>query len=208
MRGTLLALVALCLAPILPDQLYDDLTFVRNRPSPYTTVLEARAGLIGGFPDEEDSSVGLESNYGLDGYGYYRSEGFGSGSGLLQAYAGRDGAYLGLVNKELVGAQNLSRLELTYRYFPFYREGFYRSDNFVPTGQYEGEDWGASLSFGRSASEQLLVEGGLFYRSFSFDRNSQTALNYVVPEDYEAWGANLWLEHNTLVLDRDTGLPR
>ena len=200
-------MVATVLAPALPAQLYDDLTFVRNRPSPYSTVLAARLGLLGGFPDTTDASVGLEENYGVDGYAYYLGEGFGSTAGQLQAYAGRDGGYLSLTNSDLVGAETQSRLELTTRYFPFYHEGFYRGDNFVPTGRYEGSDYGASLSFGKSTGEMLL-EGGLFYRSYSFERNDDTAASYVVPTDYDAWGANFWLEHNTLVLDRETGLER
>ena len=203
-----LALVALLFAPVLPAQLYRDLIFTRDRPSPYSTVLEARAGLLGGFPETTDAAVGLESNYGPDGYVYYRQEGFGSANGLLQAYAGRDGAYLGVLSKDLVGSQTESRLELTTRYFPFYREGFYRDDNFVPTGRYEGSDYGVSLSFGKSTGAEMLLEGGFFYRSYSFERNADTAASYVVPQDFDAWGANFWLEQNTLVLDRETGLER
>ena len=58
MRRMFLALVALLFMPVLPAQLYRDLTFTRNRPSPYSTVLEARAGLLGGFPETTDAAVG------------------------------------------------------------------------------------------------------------------------------------------------------
>lgn len=203
-----LALVALLFAPVLPAQLYRDLIFTRNRPSPYSTVLEARAGLLGGFPETTDAAVGLESNYGADGYVYYREEGFGSANGLLQVYAGRDGAYLSVLNKNLVGSGTESRLELTTRYFPFYREGFYRRGNFVPTGRYEGDDWGVSLSFAKPSADGMLIDGGVFYRSYGFERNRDTDPGYVIPEDYDAYGFNFWMEHNTLVLDRQTGLAR
>ena len=49
---------------------------------------------------------------------------------ICTAYAGRDGAYFGVAEGELLGQETQSRLEIFGRYFPFYREGFYIDDDY------------------------------------------------------------------------------
>ena len=195
------------LAPCPLAQSYDDLTFVRNRPSAYTSLLQVRAGVLGAVPAKEDKPIGLESEYGFDGHVFYRNDQFDGRDAQIQAYAGRDGAYVGVLEGVLLGRGNWSRLELSTRYFPFYRDGFYSGGDFVPTGRYEGNDYALGLSLNREVAEDLRVEVGGFYRKNKFDRNEDTAAGYTVPDDYDAYGARLWVEHNTLELDRNTGRP-
>lgn len=210
MKPSILLPVAglLCvLAPCPLAQSYDDLTFVRNRPSPYTSLIQVRAGVLGAVPLDKDEPIGLESKLGFDGHVYYRSDQFGGRDAQIQAYAGRDGAYVGVLEGALLGRGNWSRLELSTRYFPFYRDGFYNDSDFVPTGRYEGNDYNIGLAINREAAEDLRIEIGGFYRRNSFDRNENTATDYVIPDDYNAYGGRVWVEHNTLQLNRATGRP-
>lgn len=198
----------LCLlAPCPLAQSYDDLTLVRNRPSPFSSLIQVRAGVLGAVPLDEDKPIGLESQLGFDGHVYYRSDQFGGRDAQIQAYAGRDGAYLGVLEGVLLGRGNGSRLELSTRYFPFYRDGFYSGGDFVPTGRYEGKDYTAALSVNREVAEDLRVEIGGFFRKNTFDRNENTASDYTIPDDYNAYGFRGWLEHNTLKLNRLNGRP-
>lgn len=207
-RSTIAALAALAVAAgVLRAQSYDELTFLRDRPSPYASVIQLQAGVLAGFASSSDEDIGLEDEIGWDAHGYLKQDRFGDRDAVLEAYAGRDGAYFGVLEGGLLGQETQSRLELQMRYFPFYREGFYRSDDFVPTGRYEGMDWGVSLSVAKEVAESLRFEAGPFYRHYSFDRNSDTAPNFIVPDNYNAWGARAFLEHNTVVLDRVTGRP-
>jgi hypothetical protein len=193
-------------APALA-QTHDDLTFVRNRPTAYSSLLQLRAGLLGGVAADEDPAIGLENELGFDGSIYYHGAQFGGRDAQLDAYAGRDGAYIGVVEGAMFGGGNRSRLELSTRYFPFYREGFYSGNSFIPTGRYEALDYGVGLSIGREAAEDLTVEVGLFWRRNDFERNGSTSPSYTTPDDYNAYGWRGWLEHNTLQLNRLSGRP-
>ncbi|MEM7199599.1 MAG: hypothetical protein AAF628_04995 [Planctomycetota bacterium] len=206
--GFRLSVVLVAVAAPLGAQTYADLTTVRGRPSAWGQVLQVRAGVLGSLAGEEDPAIGLDDEIGWDGHVYYRQQRFADRQATLDAYAGRDGAYLGVSEGELVGQDTQSRLELTVRYFPFYREGFYRDGDFVPTGRYEGLDYGAQLTFARELSEGLRMEFGPFFRRMTFDRNEDTPVNYVTPDDFSAYGVRAFLEHGTLVLDRVTGRPR
>jgi hypothetical protein len=93
------------------------------------------------------------------------------------------------------------------RYYPFYREGFYRDDRYVPVGRYEGDDYGAALSASRLLGEGFRAEIGGFYRRYDFSRTGTTAANYIVPDDYNGYGGRIILEHDTLVLERRSGRP-
>jgi hypothetical protein len=188
-------------------QSYSDLTMVRNRPSAYAEVLKVRAGALYGFAEAEDEAGGLESKLGLDGHVYYRTDQFGGRETTLEAYGGRDGVYLAGKDNLLLGAGNQTRLELSGRLWPFWREGFYRDGDFVPTGRYEGRDYGALLGLSREADEGLRIELAAYWRRFSFDRNDDTAPGYVIPDDFDAYGPRVTLEHNTLTLSRQTGRP-
>lgn len=194
-------------AAALPAQSYRELTFVRNRPSPYDNLLELEGGLIGGFPDSKDASIGLDSKLGPDGHIYYKSKKLGGRETSLDVYAGRDGLYLGAANHELAGQGNETRLELYGRLWPFYREGFYRGSNFIPTGRYEGKDWGGALSFGRLVDEGVRLEIGGFYHRYDFKRSGATAPTYSVPDDYNAYGAQGWFEQDTLKFSNRHGRP-
>ena len=102
----------------------------------------------------------------------------------------------------------MTRLQFSSRIWPFFREGYYDDRVFVPTGQYEGEDYEAYLGFGREAAQDLFVEFGPYYRRNQFDRNDRTDPQYIEPGDYAAYGMRIFLEHNTVQLDRRSHAPR
>ncbi len=189
-------------------QSYEQLTTTRGRGSPYATVLQVRGGLLGSLAGSEDPAVGLDDQLGWDGFVYYRQDRFADRESTLDVYAGRDGAYLGVTEGTLIGEGTQTRLEVSTRYFPFYREGFYRDGDFIPTGRYEGWDWGPQFSAAHMLAEGLRLEVAGFYRGMSFDANENTAPNYVIPDDFNAWGARVFLEQSTLEFDRLDGRPR
>ncbi len=205
MRAASSVLAALGLATTISAQTYDDLTLVRGRPSPFQSVFQVKAGVSGSFADDDDTSIGMESETALDGHVYYRNGRFTAQEAMFEAYAGRDGAVLSIVEND--PGSNGGRLELTARYAPFFRDGFYRSGDFIPTGRFEGTDYGAFLGFGGAAGEGLTVEIGPYIRKFSFDANRTTDPTYVLPDDFLAYGVRAFAEHNTLMLDRRTGRP-
>lgn len=201
-------------------QSYRDLTLVRAMPSEYSTVLKVRAGVLAGFasdvkdtsslpsaPPVGNESNGLEDTIGWDGHIYYHEDRFGGREAVLDAYAGRDGAYFGVVEGSLLGQQTQTRLELTTRYFPFYRDGYYRGDDFIPRGRYGGSDYGVTLTAAREIAPNWRMEIGGFYRRQMFEANEDTVISYVIPDDHNSYGGVTFLENNTLVLDRVTGRP-
>jgi hypothetical protein len=199
------------LALPLCAQSFDDLTSFRTQPMPYSQFIQVRAGVLGSMAAEKDPAVGLDDELGVDGSVFFHDAGFaGSGrDGQLDVYAGRDGLYAGLRDGNLI-SDTITRIELKARLWPFYREGFYRGDNFVPTGHYDGRDYEAYLGFGREVADQLFVEFGPFYRRNQFgetDDNTLYTPNYIVPADYAAYGARLFIEQRTTQLDRRSGLP-
>lgn len=197
----------LWLAGQVAAQSFEDLSLVRNRPIPYTSLLQVGAGALAGFASDEDKAIGLESEIGWDGHAYYHTDSVGGRESAIDVFAGRYAAFASVREGSLVGRGTISRLEAKIRYFPFYREGFYSGGDFVPTGRYEGMDYGVGLSLGRNLAEDLYFEGGIFWNRRTFERNGDTPANYVIPDDYNAYGARIWLEHNTLALNRRTGWP-
>ena len=189
-------------------QSYDDLTTVRGRPQQFGSVLQLRAGILGSVASDPDETIGREDETGWDGHAYFHRDRLGNSSAQIDAYLGRDGAYLGVLEGELLGQETQSRLEVTARYFPFYREGFYRDDQFVPTGRYEGDDYGIALSVAREVSEGMRFEPQVFYRRYDFSTNDQTPVNYVIPDDFNGYGARMYLEQSSMVLNRLTGRPQ
>jgi len=200
-------LVFPALAWQLSGQLYRELTIARDRPSAFASVLELQAGLLAGLTTDEDPAISLENTLGWDAYALYHSDSFTERKADLNAYAGRDGAYFGVTEGSLGTEGSQNRLEVSMRYFPFYREGFYRSSEFVPTGQYRGKDIGVQLSTARELSTALRLEVGGYYRYHTYSRTAQTASNYIVPGNYNALGVRAWIESNTVVLDRFHGRP-
>lgn len=199
--------VSLLAAPLCA-QSFDDLTTFRNPTLPYSELLQVKAGAFGAIATHEDDTAGLQDEIAWDANVYYHSDQFSGRNGTLDAYAGRDGFVGSLRDGRIVGDDTVSRLQVSARLWPFYREGFYRGDTFVPTGRYEGRDAEAYLGFGRMASEGLFIEFGPFYHKYDFDRNAQTAPNYVIPNGFAAYGARVHAEQNTLQMDRRSGLPR
>lgn len=139
-------------------QTYDDFTFVRNRPTAFSSVLQVQAGVLGGLASDENPTIGLEDEYGWDGHVYFHQDSYGDAQANLDVYAGRDGAYFSVAEGGLLGQETQSRLEISTRYFPFYREGFYRGDDFIPTGQYEALDYGAMIGVARDVGDGLRLE--------------------------------------------------
>jgi hypothetical protein len=180
----------------------------RNQRLPYSQLLQIEAGVLASKAAEEDPAAGLADEVAWDGSIFYHDDQFGVRTGQLDVYAGRDGICASLRDGRMQSGDTVSRLQLSGRLWPFYREGFYRGDSFVPTGQYEGNDYEGYLGFGRLAGEDLFIEFGPFYHMYEFDRNEATAANYVIPEDYDAYGIRMHLEQNNVQLDRRSGLPR
>lgn len=198
----------LCTTSWACAQTWDDLVTVRNPQYPYSQLLQFKAGMLGAVATDEDPAAGLDSQLAVDGHAFYHDEAFGSQTGQLDAYAGRDGLLASVTDGRLVGGETRTRLELKARLWPFYREGFYRDDAFVPVGRYEGRDYEGYLGFGREASPGLFVEFGAFYGRKEFERNDDTAANYVIPGDYDVYGGRIFMEQGTVQLDRRTGLPQ
>ncbi len=201
--GVLLALSQLGWA-----QSFDDLATYRNPRLPYRQLLQIESGVMGSMAKEKDPIAGLDDEIAFDGSVLYHDEAIAGKDGGLDLYAGRDGLLLGFRDGDARGNDTVSRLQITSRIWPFYREGFYRDGSFVPTGQYEGTDYEAYLGFGREAAQDLFVETGPYYRRNEFNENDQTAPTYTVPNDYAAYGMRIYLEHNTVQVDRRTGMAR
>ncbi|MHC5066138.1 MAG: hypothetical protein ACYTG5_19435 [Planctomycetota bacterium] len=170
----------------LAAQSFEDLTLVRNRPSLYSKIIKINAGLRGDIADDEEEAFGREDEFGFDGSIYYRDDSFTEREALLDAYAGVDGAYVGL--SEFKPGEPGQRLAFSVRYGQFIREGFYRG-------------------LGTQPSEGLTMEAGPFYRFYTFDDNSDTDPSYTIPDDYDGYGFRTFLEQNSLVLDRISGRP-
>jgi hypothetical protein len=207
-RWRAVPVVVLAASPVLRAQTYEDLTFVRNRTQPYASLLQFKAGMIGAVAKEEDPATGLEDGLGLDGHVFYHSESVGGRAGQLDLYGGRDGLLASLRDGKVVGNETTSRLDLGARLWSFYRDGSYQDDAFVPVGLYEGRDFNAYLGFGREVTQGLFLEFGPFYKRNTFSRNERTSPQYSVPDDYDAYGGRLYIEQNTVQLDRRSGLAR
>lgn len=190
---------------LLTAQSFDDLGTVRNAKLPWSSVLQVKAGVLGSLASPEDDAAGLQDEISWDGHVWFHTDGADQG-GELDAYAGRDGLYFGLKNGNDPNSTS-TRLELKGRLWPFYREGAYRGDSFVPVGLYEGSDYEAFLGFGREVQQNLFVELGPFYRRQTFDRNEKTDPSYTIPSDFNAYGGRLFIEHATVQYDRRSGLP-
>ncbi len=200
--------VVLALVAPVFGQSFDDLTTYRNPSLPFSELLQFRAGMFGSVANQDDQTAGLTDEVAWDGSAYFHSDSFGGRNGEVDAYAGRDGLVGSIRDGKVIGSDTVSRLQLSARLWPFYREGFYRGKSFVPVGRYEGRDWDAYLGFGRMAAEGLFVEFGPFYGKKDFKRNETTAVNYVIPDGYKVYGGRVHLEQNTLRMDRRSGLPR
>ena len=198
--------VGAILCAVSSAQTFRDLTTYRNKPSQFAEVFQVRAGVLGGVVGDKNPAAGLNDKIGWDGHIYYRNDRFAEREALLEAYAGRDGAVINLIEGALA-ADGQSRLELTSRYFQFFREGFYRDGDFIATGRYEGSDYGVGLYVGREIAPELRIEFGGFYRRNEFDRNETTAANFEIPDNYNAYGGRVFLEQSTLQLNRLTGRP-
>lgn len=193
--------------PIAAQQL-SDMTEVRNPVLPFRSLFEVEAGVIGSMASQEAPAAGLEDGLSWDGYIYYRDDDFGERQGTFVGYAGRDGIYAGLFDGQIVGDQTVSRIELRARPWQFYRDGFYRGDNFVPNGLYEGADYEGYVGFGRDVSPGLFMEIGSYYRDHSFSATPLTAPSFTIPQDFAAYGVRVYVEQNTTQLDRRRGTPR
>lgn len=202
------AVAVLVVPQFAAAQSYSDLTLVRNRKNEGEDLLQVQAGVGIGRPSgSDDESIGLESVIAPRGHVYFRKRGFSTHRAVLLAYAGFDGFYATVKEDPALGGQSQARLEVFGRLFPFYREGFYRNGDFVPTGRYEGRDYGVALATSRLVDPQFRVEIAGFYRRLQFASNETTAPTYTVPGDYNAYGGRIILEQQTLTLDRETGRP-
>jgi hypothetical protein len=199
--------LAAVVASALPAQSYRDFMLVRNREQSLQSLLQFRLGLMGGVAEDEDKVNGNEDGYSAGGFIYYHQKRAMGGKWAVDGYAGRDGIYVGIKDEVFPGKQEQSRLEFFGRPFSFYREGYFDDGDFISTGRYEAKDYGARVAFGQELDHKLRAELGPFFHSYSFDRNNDTAADYTIPDDYNAYGARLTVEHNTLTMSRAHGLP-
>lgn len=208
MKNALLVVAVIAVPATLSAQSFVDLVEVRNAPKPYASVLQIEAGAIGVQTDEPMQSIGTDDDVSWDASIYYRDDAVGSRRGSLEAYAGRDGILAAYTDGKLVGDDTVTRFEARVRPWMFYRDGFYRGDQFVANGIYEGRDYEGYIGFGREAQPGLYVELGPFYKGLDFDRSRATPVTFTIPDGYSAYGGRLYLEQSTVQMDRRRGMPR
>jgi hypothetical protein len=181
----------------------------RTRQVPFKEVIQIEGSAAAGFVDDKGTSIspGEKDLETIDGSVWYHSESFTENNAVVDFYAGRDGGILSIQDTSPAFGSG-QRLELFGRYTPFFREGFYENQEFVATGQYSGTDWGMYLGVGESPTEGVYFEAGPYFRVYEFDRTSRTSANYTLPDNFFSWGARLYLEQNTIALDRESGKPR
>lgn len=185
-----------------------DLTLVRNRTWAVDEFLEIRAGGLYAFPDSEDQTTFAEKSTTLDGHVYFRGKNFLSGKGRTDAYIGRDGWYLGVVEGDPKTAKNFWRFEFYgQNWMAYQREGFFDGDNFVPTGMFDKTKWDARVMAATSPTAGMKAEAGAFYGQRKFNRNEQTSPAYVIPENYNVYGLEIIVEENKIQVDQKTRLP-
>lgn len=181
---------------------FRDFGLVRARPWPFARALTLRAGIGSDMAATKDESLGMENETAFDGFAWYRDDHLGDRDAQVDVYAGRDGALIGI--RDGRKDESGGRLELSSRFFPFWREGFYSGDKWVPTGRYEGKDYGAYLGLAAPLAEGFSGELGPFYRHYDFKRNSDTAPTYTLPPDFDAYGGRAMIQHDTLNFDSRT----
>ena len=197
------------IATPLTAQNYREYTLVRNRSQPYRTLFQIRAGYRGVDPEGENLATGQTDDAAFDGFLLYHSKDFVRGEDWeFDFFAGIDGVYVGLKDQYFPGKRSQSRIELFGRPKAFFREGFYQNDDYLTVGQYEGSDYGVKIATAQALDKGLLFDVGLFFRKNEFSRNGQTRVDFEIPDDYNAYGIALTLEQNTLVLDRNLGVPQ
>jgi hypothetical protein len=192
----------------LIGQSFSDFVDARNPAVPYASVFQVELGAIGTMAKDEDPTVGLDDDFSWDARVWYRDEAFRSRRGTLEAYAGRDGLFGAYTDGKMVGDDTVTRFELRARPWQFYRDGFYRGDNLVPNGFYEGSDYEGYIGFGREAQQGLFVELGPFYKKCDFRRSDLTPSTFTLPDDFSAYGGRLYIEQSTVQMDRRRGMPR
>lgn len=188
-------------------QSFVELTDGRNTTNPFASVLLIEAGAIGTLASPEELTRGLEDEFSWDGRAYFRDEAFGSRRGTLEAYAGRDGIFGAYTDGKLVGDATMTRFEVRAQPWQFYRDGFYADEELRPNGFYDGSSYEGYVGFGRD-QQGLYIEFGPFYKTFEFKESRLTSPTFTIPEDYAAYGGRLYLEQNTVQMDRRRGMPR
>ncbi len=208
MKHRLTRLLLACTGTPLLGQSFTDFTEVRNPLIPFASVFQIEAGALGVNADEKDTVVGLDDDLTWDARAWFRDEAFSSRRGTLEAYAGRDGLFGSFADGKIVGDDTVTRFEVRARPWMFYRDGFYRGDQLVQNGFFDGSDYEGYIGFGREAQQGLYVELGPFYKKLDFTRSRLTPSTFAVPEDYSAYGGRLYLEQTTAQMDRRRGVPR
>ena len=199
-----------CAATPLAAQSFADFIEQRKPSQPYAKILQVEAGAIGTDVDDRDATTGLDRDISWDARLWYRNEAFSTRRGTLEAYAGRDGLFAGFQDGKIVGDETVTRFEFRGRPWQFYRDAFYRDDQLVPNGFYDGSDYEGYVGFGKEAQQGLYVELGPFYRKLDFQRSNLTpsAAQFTIPDGFNAYGARLYLEQSTLQFDRRRGTVR
>jgi len=203
------AIATVCLAAPLAAQSFADMIEQRKSAQPFAKILQIEAGAIGTEPDDGNVETGLDRDVSWDARVWYRNEAFGSRRGTLEAYAGRDGLFAGFQDGKLVGDDTVTRFEFRGRPWVFYRDAFYRDDQLVPNGLYDGRDWEGYIGFGKE-TQGLYIELGPYYRKLDFQRSDLTAppSQFTVPDGFNAYGLRAYVEQSTLQFDRRRGSVR
>ncbi|MCC6785024.1 MAG: hypothetical protein IT457_19405 [Planctomycetes bacterium] len=184
---------------------FQDFGLVRARPTPWKTGFVVRGGLAGSLAADEDEALALENATAFDGFAWFRGDHLGDREAQLDLYAARDGVIASI--RDGRPEETGGRLELSGRFFPKWREGFYRGDTYVPTGQYEGRDFGAYLGFAAPIADGMTAEIGPFWRRYEFERGDQTLATYTIPDDFDTFGGRAQFQHESLAFDREYGRP-
>lgn len=221
LRSTVLSAAVFVVASAASAQSYVDLIESRNAMRGFSRLFMVEAGSISTMADGRDrpgtavgdlrADRGLENEISWDGRIYYRDDQVGGRRGTLEAYAGRDGIFGAFSDGKLVGDDTITRLEFRGRPWQFYRDGFYVGDTLRRNGFYEGSDYEGYLGVGREASDGIYMEFGPYYKRFSFrnpDRTSLLQSDFVLPEDFAAYGGRLYIEQRALQMDRRRGVPK
>lgn len=204
---------SLGLALPMAAQDYRDFTIIRNRPQDYKSLLQIRAGYRGTEADGVDDKVsGHASDDSIDGFLYYHSKTLISQDYIVDGYVGLDGAYLGLKGAYRPGMESQSRIEVFGRHSAFYRPGYYEAGRYVTEGHYKGEDYTVRVGTAQEVDRGLILEFAGYYKKYKFSLSDEPSSSlfpdYVLPDNFGAYGFMVTLEQSSLQMDSNLGIPK
>jgi hypothetical protein len=192
---------------------YRDFTIVRNRPQAYSSLLQLRTGYRGVEAEGIDDPLisGHAADDTIDGFVYFHTKDLVRGEDwVLDSYAGLDGIYAGLKGDMHPGKTTQSRIEVFSQHSAHYRPGYYSAGDYVPVGHYQGEDYTVRIGTAQVVDRGLILEFAAYYKDYAFSESEEPASvpnQFVLPDNFAAYGSTITLEQNSLQMDRILGLP-